>query len=462
MAHLGCLVMPSDLASAALAASPPGFGWIEGAKLGQEWVFVALALVPEGGEQVRTDAFARLKDHRAVHYGAMKQRLMPWVTAHRGLALALRLDTIKNLDDLAQWLHDVPVHELVRDQFFLCCIEPGLDESTASFFVVIPGDNGAKDTVFAMDVEPVPAAPDPFARVRHLAPLAQLRGKRAAVIGLGSGGGFAALELAAAGVGTLHLVDRDRLRAPNLFRHICGAADLGRTKVAAVADLIRAHDLPGEVVPHADDILISTDRLRAIVAEVDIVLGATDTVTSRRLLNYLCVRAGTPVIFAGTFDNARIGEIIRVLPGRTACYECTRRHLRDWGSLGSEPEAEEDAIPYGPQVSEATATGGGTRTDVFMVAALQAKTAMTMLLADDPTTSNILPHDYVAWGAVPNRHFPEPFRFDYPFAAKYVTMPRWSDCPVCGLPPIDLREIEIEKVYAEIFATQPEAEDRPS
>ena len=55
-----------------------------------------LALAPElprharrGGEQVRTDAFERL-DHRAVHHGMIKQRLMPWVAAHRGLALALR------------------------------------------------------------------------------------------------------------------------------------------------------------------------------------------------------------------------------------------------------------------------------------------------------------------------------------------------------------------------------------
>ncbi len=453
MISLACLVMPVDLAATALGGQDD-HGWLLGTESGAERVFVILGLGSTTGEPIITAALDRLAEHRSVWSGKYETRL-PWAIMEQGFHRALRLGLVDGVRRLNLWRRgDAALPEVLQGHHYLCCLEPGDDGPIINFVLVLADPDDPTERVYPLDVEPVATAPLSLPRQDGLVPLEQLRGKRVAIVGLGSGGGVVAVELAAAGVGHLHLVDRDRLRAVNLFRHVCGREDLGRTKVAAVADLIRDHELPVDVHTYPVDILFATDQLRAIVAEVDLVLGATDTVPSRRLLNYLCVRADTPLILASTFDNARIGEVIRVLPGRTACYECARLHLQDWGSLAPDPDGgDSDAVPYAAQEMEVgAAPSPGTRTDVHSVAALQAKVAVMTLLDDEPGAFEPLPRDYFTWGAVRNLRFPPPFAFQYPFATNYVTLVRRPDCPVCGVPPAELQAMDIEQAYATVMA----------
>src|SRR5579864_4911927 len=76
-------------------------------------------------------------------------------------------------------------------------------------------------------------------RQQGLFDVGYLRDRTVAVIGLGTGGGQIAAQLARCGVGHFRLVDFDRLEVHNIARHVCTLDDLGRRKTAAMADLLR-------------------------------------------------------------------------------------------------------------------------------------------------------------------------------------------------------------------------------
>lgn len=82
----------------------------------------------------------------------------------------------------------------------------------------------------------IPGRSELYSRSSGLLETSLLEQKRVAVVGLGSGGGTIALELAKAGVGHFTLIDFDRLELSNISRHICGIHDLGRYKTYAVRD----------------------------------------------------------------------------------------------------------------------------------------------------------------------------------------------------------------------------------
>jgi hypothetical protein len=222
-----------------------------------------------------------------------------------------------------------------------------------------------------------------------------------------------------------------------------------------VRSLIGDFDLPTSVSAYRQDVLDDATALWKAMDEVDLVLCATDNVISRRLVNYVCVRTATPLVMACTLRNAGIGEIIRVLPGESACYECTRLTLREAGAL--EPDTEQDAVaarvPYGRAEGDESALGQsnqGTRSDVAMVAALLSRVAVMTLLAGDPATDR-LPRDYIVWGTRVETDLPEPFKFEWPFGVNWVPLARRGDCIVCGTVGMPVRP-EVNEEYEKIMA----------
>src|SRR4051812_15455521 len=104
---------------------------------------------------------------------------------------------------------------------------------------------------------------------RNLELLAQ---KRVGVVGLGSGGGFAALSLAMSGVGKFVLVDDDTLEAANVVRHVADLRAVGMPKPEAVAELIRQRNPKAEItqiVGRIEDHLDALDGLDLLVVGVD-------------------------------------------------------------------------------------------------------------------------------------------------------------------------------------------------
>ncbi|WP_062201806.1 HesA/MoeB/ThiF family protein [Demequina salsinemoris] len=141
---------------------------------------------------------------------------------------------------------------------------------------------------------------DPFLRQRVLrgfgdAGQEALAGARVAIVGVGGLGCPAAQYLAAAGVGSLTLVDSDRVAASNLHRQILfGPDDVGRLKVDAAVDALN-RIAPWCAVTEVPERLAESSA--GLLAGVDIVVDGTDTWASRRAVASLARSRGVPVVW---------------------------------------------------------------------------------------------------------------------------------------------------------------------
>ncbi len=148
---------------------------------------------------------------------------------------------------------------------------------------------------------------------------AKLRAGRVLVIGAGGLGSPAALYLAAAGVGTLGLMDGDAVDLSNLQRQILHAtADVGRRKVESAAAKLRALNPQTELRLFPERFTAANAAAR--LADFNFVVDATDNFASKFLIADACHAAGRPYAHAGILRFH--GQVMTVLPGKTACYRC--------------------------------------------------------------------------------------------------------------------------------------------
>ena len=147
---------------------------------------------------------------------------------------------------------------------------------------------------------------------------------RVLIIGMGGLGAPAALYLAAAGVGTLALVDDDQVELSNLQRQILhGDADIGRPKVESARDsLLR---LNPELITELLAERLDGDALQAQVARADVVVDATDNFSSRFAINAACVATRTPLVSGAAIRFE--GQLSVFDPRRedSPCYRCLYR-----------------------------------------------------------------------------------------------------------------------------------------
>ena len=140
---------------------------------------------------------------------------------------------------------------------------------------------------------------------------------RVLIVGAGGVGGPAALYLAAAGIGTIGLVDADTVSLSNLQRQIQFATeDVGRSKVEVSAEKLTA--INPHVATRTYTLMLSADTASALIADYDIVLDGTDDFATRFAVNAACVAAGVPLVSGalGRWDGQ-----VAVFEGRP-CYQC--------------------------------------------------------------------------------------------------------------------------------------------
>jgi molybdopterin/thiamine biosynthesis adenylyltransferase/rhodanese-related sulfurtransferase len=169
---------------------------------------------------------------------------------------------------------------------------------------------------------------DEFARYsRHLllpevSAAGQRRIKAARVLCLGAGGlgSPAALYLAAAGVGTIGLVDFDRVDLSNLQRQVLyGTDDVGTKKSEAASARIRDANPNVEVVLH--DCQFTSENAQEIVAPYDLIIDGSDNFPTRYLSNDVCVFARKPNIYGSVFRFEGQASIFAPHLGGP-CYRC--------------------------------------------------------------------------------------------------------------------------------------------
>lgn len=438
----GCVVLPTDLVEGALATDKRR-GWFSGAKLRSERVFVVIG-IRDGDNSTTTNYIERLKDHRALTpaYGDYKDELLKWINVKEGFTKEFESHAPMSPANFENWT-GVPASEIGNELVHFCCIETTKKEPIVRGLVVY-SEGGQIEGVF-FETTLLTKKAQPLMRVPD-ALLQALGTKRALIVGLGSGGAEICLNLASAGIGRLDLVDYDLCQPENYFRHISDKRDLGRTKIAAVKSAIEEKELSTEIKTFNLNVVDQADRFRDLLEPPpDLLIGATDSLASRRLVNCCSVYKNVPAIIAGTLDGGRIGEVMIVRPKKSACYECIRL---EFGATLVMPESDErGATPY-VDSEEQTLEGAAFRSDVTCVAALAARGALGVLV---PELFPALPHNYLVWGRDAGADYGVPFSFDVPLGLNYVQIQRRLDCPVCGDMRSELAGIDVIKKVAEIL-----------
>ncbi len=147
----------------------------------------------------------------------------------------------------------------------------------------------------------------------------KLKAARVLAVGAGGLGSPLALYLAAAGVGTIGLVDFDVVDESNLHRQILfGTADVGRPKLVAAAERLRGVNPNVRILPF-EERLTSANAL-AIVRDFDVVADGTDNFPTRYLVNDACVLTGKPNAYASVFRFE--GQVSVFWAQKGPCYRC--------------------------------------------------------------------------------------------------------------------------------------------
>jgi sulfur-carrier protein adenylyltransferase/sulfurtransferase len=148
---------------------------------------------------------------------------------------------------------------------------------------------------------------------------ARLLGSKALLIGAGGLGSPAALYLAAAGVGTIGIVDFDVVDLSNLQRQILHSNDrIGERKVESARKTLEALNPDVKVIPHEE--MLVADNVDRIITGYDVIVDGTDTFETRYLLNDAAVAKNIPVIHASVFRFE--GQLTTFIPYEGPCYRC--------------------------------------------------------------------------------------------------------------------------------------------
>ena len=152
---------------------------------------------------------------------------------------------------------------------------------------------------------------------------ARLKAARVLLVGAGGLGSPAALYLAAAGVGTLGLVDYDTVDESNLQRQVLfDTASVGQLKTRVARARLEALNPGTRVVAHAVELCAA--NVRALFCGYDLVIDGSDRLGTRYLVNDACVLYGKPLVSAAIHRFE--GQIMVYVPGRGPCYRCLFPH----------------------------------------------------------------------------------------------------------------------------------------
>jgi sulfur-carrier protein adenylyltransferase/sulfurtransferase len=224
----------------------------------------------------------------------------------------------------------------------------------------------------------------------------RLADARIALIGAGGLGSPAAMYLAAAGVGTLTLVDDDRVERSNLQRQVLHAdARVGMRKVESAAMTLRA--LNPDIDVRAVDERVGAANVEALIRDHAVVIDGADNFPTRYLLNAACLRLRIPLVYGAV--HRFTGQVSVFDPRRadSPCYRC----------LFPEPPSAAEA----PNCSEAGVLG----VLPGVIGLLQATEAIKIVLGIGQTlVGRLLCYDALA------------ARF------RELRLPRDPECPGCG------------------------------
>ena len=235
----------------------------------------------------------------------------------------------------------------------------------------------------------------------------RLKAGKVLCIGAGGLGSPAAMYLAAAGVGTIGLVDYDVVDFSNLQRQIIhGTPDVGRSKLASAKDRLNA------INPHVDiqtyETALSSENAFELFEPYDVILDGTDNFPTRYLTNDACVLLGKPNVYGSIFRFEGQASVFATKNG--PCYRCLY------------PE------PPPPGLVPSCAEGGVLGVLPGIIGVIQATESVKLIAGiGEPLIGRFLIYDAL------RMHFRE------------LKLRKDPDCPVCGTHPTVKKLIDYEQ-----------------
>lgn len=167
----------------------------------------------------------------------------------------------------------------------------------------------------------------------------RLLAARVLVVGAGGLGSPLILYLAAAGIGTLGIVDDDVVDLGNLQRQVIhSTARIGSTKVASAAKTVASLNPGVRVIQHK--MRLDSTNAAALIVDYDIVADGSDNIETRYVLNEACLAARKPLVFASLLRfDAQITTFKAYESGQNPCYRCLYPDAPPQGTLPSCAEA---------------------------------------------------------------------------------------------------------------------------
>lgn len=154
----------------------------------------------------------------------------------------------------------------------------------------------------------------------------KLREAKFCVVGIGGLGTVIASQLAAMGVGTLRIVDRDVIEISNLHRQtLFNDSDIGQVKVEVAAKRLKQMNPNVNVEPLP--VSITDFTAPKVVEGCGVVIDGLDSVNARYALNDACLELGIPYVYGGAIGL--LGSACTIIPNQTACLRCIFPSLDD-------------------------------------------------------------------------------------------------------------------------------------
>lgn len=262
--------------------------------------------------------------------------------------------------------------------------------------------------------------------------LAALARKTVCVVGVGAVGSTAAVALAKAGVQRFHLFDHEKVEPGNVARHACDLRDVGKSKVDAVGDLIIRRNPDAVITPNEANVLSDENigTLAETVEKSDIVLVATGDRESAGLVNRLSLDARTETVYTSVLAGARGGEVFRVTPFRTPCFQCIQRYKLGDERWEAVTRYDEKTGPEAPTDGCGAVFMPGTGVDTETIALAQARLTLQTLLRTEPGATY---HDEVCDYLLIGTARGEPFEGTYHVIKEDSYRDRVPDCEQCGI-----------------------------
>ena len=232
------------------------------------------------------------------------------------------------------------------------------------------------------------------------------------IIGAGGLGAPAALYLAAAGVGTIGIVDADEVDLSNLQRQVIHTTnDVGKAKVKSAAETMEA--INPDVTVKTYRTFVDSSNIMDLIKDYDFIIDGTDNFPAKFLINDACVMAEKPFSHAGIIRFK--GQLMTYVPGEGPCYRCVFKN-----------PPPKDAVPTCKQAGVIGAMGG-------VIGSLQAMEAIKYIIGKgDLLTGKLLTYDAL--------------KMEF----HTIKLPKDDHCAVCGDEPTITELIDYEQATCDL------------